>query len=153
MQEFYRIENGLGDGFYRSKNIMSSYCCFPDNRDNSHSREFHPNPFLDKIEFTHEHIFGFQSVEQLKRWFYRDYVRKIKSVIDTNNTFLYLSLGNPIPFEANLFVIKYLVDERRDGIRQSVAIKKDLIQIGAVPFEIFFKEFLTIEEECDTICA
>jgi hypothetical protein len=139
MQEFYRIESFDGGGFYRS----AEYVCFPNDSSLDHYREFHPSPSHDKIDFSKDHIFGFDSIDKLKRWFYRDFVRKIKRVIDANNELLYSIRGEKIPFEANLFVVKYVVDERRDGIRQSVAIKKDLIQICAVPFEIFFKESLT----------
>lgn len=63
----YRIENAEGDGPYRKANNLSipMYCS-----------DDHPNPVLESelnwlfLDDREEWYFGFNSMEQLNRWFY-----------------------------------------------------------------------------------
>lgn len=77
--QIFRIEDRYGNGFYKSgvsRDIMDDYC----------DRAAHPMPDQDSlyadarfrhiVRFPHwdrlSHLFGFVSIEQLRRWFYND---------------------------------------------------------------------------------
>jgi len=82
---FYRIENELGEGPYRSSPCLENDCEF------WNPTEKHPLPYRDSLlnenffavtdktlnEITlEEFVFGFTSIEQFRSWFFDDRVVK-----------------------------------------------------------------------------
>lgn len=71
----FRIEDERGAGMYRSgKSVIFSDICWPDR---SHPSPWEDIPFgysmraYDRPDIVH-HRFGFASLEQLRRWIYKD---------------------------------------------------------------------------------